>query len=194
MNRISDLLSLNSGHVCPRWLCFTFDNVFRKLIHNPYKILHPYIKKGNTILDIGPGIGYFTMPLAKMVGDKGRVIAVDVQREMLLAIKKRAKRAGVLPRVGFQLASTDSLGVKVRADFILAFWMVHEVPDKKQFFSQVCSLLKKSGRFLVAEPKMHVNKKEFTRMLNYARKTGFSMEKSPDIFLSRSVLFFKKEK
>jgi spermidine synthase len=72
--------------------------------------------------------------------------------------------------------------------------MIHEVSDKKQFFSQIYSLLKKSGRFLVAEPKMHVSKKEFTRMLNYARKAGFSMEKSPYIFLSRSVLFFKKEK
>ena len=194
MNRISDLLSLNSGHVCPRWLCFTFDNVFRKLIHNPYKILYPYIKKGNTVLDIGPGIGYFTIPMAKMVGDKGRVIAVDIQREMLSAIRKRAKRAGMLSRVSLQLASSDSLGVKVRTDFILAFWMVHEIPDKKRFFSQTYSILKKSGRFLLAEPKMHVSKKEFEQIINYARKTGFSMEKSTDIFLSRSVLFFKKEK
>jgi len=194
MKKISDLLFFRDSHVCPRWLCFTFDNVFRKLIHNPYKILHPYIRKGNTVLDIGPGIGYFTIPLAKMVGDKGRVIAIDIQQEMLSAIRKRAKRAGVLPRVGFQLASSDSLGVKVKADFILAFWMVHEVPDKKRFFSQVYSLLKKAARFLVCEPKIHLNKKEFMRMLNYARKAGFSVVKSPDIFLSRSVLFFKKEK
>jgi len=193
MNRISDLLFFRFNHLCPRWLCFTFDNVFRKPIHNPYKILYPYIKSGNTVLDIGPGIGYFTIPMAKMVG-AGRVIAADIQREMLSAIRKRAKRAGMLPRVSLHLASSDSLGVKARADFILAFWMIHEVSDKKQFFSQIYSLLKKSGRFLVAEPKMHVSKKEFTRMLNYARKAGFSMEKSPYIFLSRSVLFFKKEK
>lgn len=194
MNIISDLLSLNSKHVCPRWLCFTFDNVFRKLIHNPYKILHPYIKKGNTVLDIGPGIGYFTIPMARMVGAKGRVIAVDIQREMLSAIRKRAKRAGMLSRVSLHLASSDSLGVKAKADFILAFWMVHEVPDKKLFFSQVYSLLKKSGSFLVAEPKMHVSKKEVEQIINYARKAGFSIDKSPDIFLSHSVLFFKNEK
>lgn len=162
MNRISDLLFFRFNHVCPRWLCFTFDNVFRKLIHNPYKILYPYIKSGNTVLDIGPGIGYFTIPMAKMVGAKGRVIAADIQREMLSAIRKRAKRAGMLPRVSLHLASSDSLGVKVRADFILAFWMVHEVPDKKQFFSGIFSF-KKERQVSNGGAKISCNKKKIYR-------------------------------
>ncbi len=194
MKKISDLFSSDFEHICPRWLCFTFDNVFRKLIHNPYKILHPYIKKGNTVLDIGPGIGYFTIPMAKMVGDKGRVIAVDIQQEMLSAIRKKAKRARVLPRIGLRLASSDSLGVKVKADFILAFWMVHEVPDKARFFIELYSLLQKDGKFLMVEPKFHVAKRKFTESERLIMDAGFILEDSPEISLSRSALFVKTKK
>jgi ubiquinone/menaquinone biosynthesis C-methylase UbiE len=191
MNKISDYIFFRVKHVCPRWLCFTFDTVFRKLLQDPYKILRPYIKEGDTVLDVGPGIGYFTIPLAEMVGDSGRVIAVDIQQEMLSAIKKRAQRANVLQRVEFQLASSDSLGVKIKLDFILAFWMVHEVPDKVRFFAELHSLLKDDGKFLMAEPKIHVTKAKFAQTVHLALKTGFTLGHSPHISLSKSALFIK---
>lgn len=191
MNKISGLFFFRFKHVCPRWLCFTFDNVFRKLLQDPYKILWPYIREGDTVLDVGPGIGYFTIPLAKMVGDSGRVIAVDIQQEMLAAIHKRAQRAGLLQRIDLQLASSDSLGVKTKIGFILVFWMVHEVPDKARFFSQLHSLLKNNGKFLMVEPKFHVTKKKFTASVRLALKAGFALDDSPDISLSRAALFIK---
>ena len=191
MNKISDLFFFRFKHVCPRWLCFTFDNVFRKLLHDPYKILQPYINEGDTGLDVGPGIGYFTIPLAELVGDSGRVIAVDIQQEMLNAIKKRAERANVLQRVELQLASSDSLGIKTKPDFILAFWMVHEVPDKVRFFAELHSLLKDDGKFLMVEPKFHVTKAKFAQTVHLALKTGFTLGYSPHISLSKSALFIK---
>jgi ubiquinone/menaquinone biosynthesis C-methylase UbiE len=191
MNKISNYPFFRIKHVCPRWLCFTFDNIFRKLLQDPYKILRPYIKKGDAVLDVGPGIGYFTLPLAEMVGGRGRVIAVDIQQKMLAAIKKRAQRAGMLPRVDFQLASSDSLGVKTKVDFILAFWMVHEVPNKARFFAQLYSLLKKGGKFLMVEPKIHVTKAKFAQTVHLALKAGFTLGYSPNISLSKSALFIK---
>ena len=176
-------------HVCPRWLCFTFDNVFRKLLHDPYKILQPYIKEGDTVLDVGPGIGYFTIPIAKLVGDRGRVIAADIQQEMLTAIKKRAKQRDVEGRIILQLSSSDSLNVKAKVNFILAFWMVHEVPDKSRFLAQLRSLLKDDGRFLLVEPKFHVTKRKFTASVRLALKAGFALDDSPRISLSKSALF-----
>ncbi len=140
-------------------------------------------------MDIGPGIGYFTMPLAEMVGNSGRVIAVDIQQEMLSAIKKRAKRRGMQERIDLKLSSPDSLGVKTKVDFILAFWMVHEVSDKPRFFSQVHSLLKNKGKFLIVEPKFHVTKKKFTESVRLALNAGFVLDDSPQISLSKSALF-----
>src|SRR4030043_611396 len=116
-------------HVCPWWCCFTFDNFLRKLFHNPEKILRPYIVEGSTVLDIGPGMGYFSIPLARMVGETGKVIAADVQPEMLRALWMRAKRAGVEHQMITHLCKTDSLGLNTQVDFVLAFWMVHEAPN-----------------------------------------------------------------
>jgi ubiquinone/menaquinone biosynthesis C-methylase UbiE len=62
----------------------------RRLVQNPEKIVEPYISEGDTELNVGPGMGYFFIPLAKIVGEKGRVITVDVQTEMLNALQKRA--------------------------------------------------------------------------------------------------------
>ena len=191
MGKISNFLFQGGQHVCPRWLCFTFDNVFRKLFQKPYKILQSYIKEGNTVLDVGPGIGYFTIPMAKMVGENGRVIAVDIQEKMLWTIGKRAQHAGMQKRISLQLASSASLGVRSRVDFILAFWMVHEVPDEQQFFAEMHSLLKDDGKFLMVEPKIHVIKAQFAKTVRLALKAGFTLGDNPNIFLGRAALFIK---
>ena len=191
MSKITDYFFFRGRHVCPRSLCFTFDNVFRRLIHNPDKILQPYIKKGDNILDVGPGMGYFTIPMAKMAGDKGRVIAADIQERMLLALKKRAQQAGVEKRVIRHLSSPDSLGIKEQVDFILVFWMAHEVPDKQRFFAELYSLLKDEGKFLMVEPMIHVTKTQFAETLQIAQKVGFTPVENPHISLSMSVLLVK---
>ena len=90
--------------VCPPWCCFTFDNAFRRLLQDPNRILRPYIKQGWTVLDIGPGMGYFTIPMARLVGDTGKIIAADLQQEMLDGVDHRAYKAGVQERIKLQLA------------------------------------------------------------------------------------------
>jgi ubiquinone/menaquinone biosynthesis C-methylase UbiE len=77
-------------HVCPWWLAYTFDNRLRRLIHNPQKILSGYVQEGMTVMDIGCGMGYFTLGLAELVGDAGQVLAVDLQQQMLDIMMKRA--------------------------------------------------------------------------------------------------------
>lgn len=191
MSKISDLVFVREKHICPWWLCFTFDNIFRKLIHNPYKMLSPYIKDGDTILDVGPGMGYFTIPMAKMAGEKGRVIAADIQERMLLALKKRAQKAGVEKRIIGHLSSPDSLGIKEQVDFILAFYMVHEVPDRKRFLNELFSVLKDNGTFLLAEPPFHVTKASFAETVSLAEQAGFTLSAQQG---SRSVLFAKIRK
>jgi ubiquinone/menaquinone biosynthesis C-methylase UbiE len=191
--KIFDLIFGRHPHVCPRWLCFTFDNFLRRLIQPPEIILKPYVNEGDTVLDVGPGLGYFTIPLAAMVGDRGRVIAADIQEKMLLALQKRARRAGLDNRIVLRHSLPDSLGVAEKADFILAFWMVHEVPDKKSFFAQLHSLLKDNGRFLLAEPKLHVTEANFAKTVNLAVGAGFTFGNGPHISMSMSALFEKTQ-
>jgi len=182
-------LLFHHEHVCPWWCCFTFDNFLRKLFHNFEEILRPYVVEGNTILDIGPGMGYFSIPLARMVAEKGKVIAADVQPEMLEALRRRARRAGVEQQIITHLCKADSLGLNMQFDFVLAFWMVHEVPNHLAFFEEIKSLLKLSGKFLLGEPILHVNQAMFEKTVKTAESVGLVLKEKPKISLSRSALF-----
>jgi len=192
-SKLFDLVFFRRKHVCPWWLCFTFDNLFRRFVQNPHQILSPYIREGNTVLDVGAGMGYFSIPMAKMVGVTGRVIAADIQEKMLSALKRRAERSGLQQRITLQPCSKDTLGIKTKIDFILTFWMVHEVPNKKRFLVELLSLLKDDGAFLMVEPKIHVTKSAFEETVRLAEQTGFIPGGSPRVFLSRCVLFAKAE-
>jgi len=188
MKNLSDYFFVRNNHVCPWWLCFTFDNLLRRLVQNPEKIIESYVHSGDTVLDVGPGMGYFSIPLAKMVGERGRVFAADVQEEMLNALQKRAKRAGVEKRITLHLCKKDSLGLDTKFDFALAFWMIHEVPEQESFFKEIRSLLKPNGNLLISEPTIHVTKAMYEETVKKAIRAGFTLIGSPNIFLSRSAL------
>lgn len=179
-------------HICPWWLAYTFDNPFRHFFHNPEKMLGSCVAKGMTVLDIGCGLGFFSIGLAKLVGDKGCVIAADVQPKMLSVLEKRAEKAEVSDRIRIHRCEPNKLGVETTVDFILAFWMVHEVPDTNIFFRQIRSCLKSNGRILIAEPRFHVSSRRFQEILVSAQKYGLKQYGSPCIRFSWSAIFEKE--
>jgi len=175
-------------HICPWWLAYTFDNPFRRLLHNPGKMLGPYVTTGMTALDVGCGMGFFSLGLAGLIGVTGRVIAADVQPEMLSIVKKRAEKAGYAERIRLHRSEPDDLGIETTVDFILAFWMVHEVPDANTFFRQIRSCLKPGGRVFIAEPRFHVSSKRFKEILASAQESGLTLRETPGVRLSRSAV------
>ncbi len=177
-----------SKHICPWWLAYSFDNPLRRFIHNPEKMLSPYAAMGMTVLDVGCGMGYFSIGLAKLVGDEGCVIAADVQPQMLNALEKRAENEGVADRIRIHRCEPDNLGVEAPVDFILAFWMVHEVPDTGIFFRQIRLCLKAKGKLLIAEPMFHVSAQRFQEILDSAQASGLNLSGAPSIRFSRSAL------
>jgi ubiquinone/menaquinone biosynthesis C-methylase UbiE len=177
--------------VCPWWLCYSFDNPLRRLFHDPEPLLAPYVKPGMTAVDIGCGMGYFTIRLARITGPGGKVIAVDLQQRMLNALIRRAAKAGVADRIIPHRCQKESLGVEGPADFALAFWMAHEVTDKPRFFREIFALLKLGGRLLLVEPKYHVTLGGFNRALAACQEVGFRLLDEPAVALSRAVLMGK---
>jgi ubiquinone/menaquinone biosynthesis C-methylase UbiE len=178
-----------ANHVCPWWLAYTFDNPVRKLFHQPPKILGPYIEKGMRVMDVGCGMGFFSIGMAKMVGAEGKVFSIDLQQKMLEITLKRAKRAGLAERISSHRCQPDKLGLKETVDFILTFWMVHEVKNKTSFFSELRSNLAPGGKILTAEPKMHVSPEAFQNTLEIAQSSGLRLCGQPAIRFSLTTLF-----
>ena len=181
----------NKNHVCPWWMAYSFDNPIRKLFHKPHQMLAPYVREGMTVMDVGCGMGFFSIGMAKLVGDSGGVIAVDQQSRMLEVIKKRARRAGFENRVSTHLSRPDAIGVHDTVDFILTFWMVHEVPNKPEFFRQLHANLASKGKLLIAEPKMHVGARRFQEILERAHTIGLKLADQPSIRFSHSAVLEK---
>jgi len=174
--------------VCPWWVGYLLVSPIRRWLQDPEKILSPYITEGMTVLDIGPGMGFFTIPAARMVGESGTVIAIDVQERMLKTLRKRAEKAGVAGRVVTRICEPNSIGISEPIDLCLAFNVVHEVPDPRAFFSQIKEILKPTGRLLLSEPRGHVSEKEFQGTLTLAAAAGLKVIGKPKIGRSRSAL------
>jgi len=177
---------------CPWWLIFTFDNPLRKLAQNPQKILGSFVKAGSTVLDVGCGMGYFSLGMAELVGEKGKVIAVDLQPEMLAGLSKRAKAVGLESRIRPHLCLPDRIGVSEPVDFALAFWMVHEVRRREEFLREIFNTIKPGGKFLIVEPLIHVSGQDFERTVTLSHEIGFITTGRPRVSMSRSILLEKK--
>ena len=181
-----------AGHVCPWWGGYFIDNPLRRLVHKPEKIFGPYLRPGMDVMDVGCGMGLFSIAMAKMVGSEGRVIAVDLQPKMLEAVARRAHRAGVADWIQLHRCEADNLGLAVNVDFALAFAMVHEVPDTRRFLEQVHGCLKPGGKFFVAEPRLHVRAAKFEAMVKIAEDLGFTLLEQPRVRWSQAAVFAKR--
>jgi 2-polyprenyl-3-methyl-5-hydroxy-6-metoxy-1,4-benzoquinol methylase len=179
---------LLADHICSWRNAYLFDNPIRLLFHNPKKMLQPYVAPGMTVLDIGCGMGVFSIGMARMVGSEGLVISVDLQQEMLDVLTKRATRAGVADRIRTHRCTADDLGVATEVNFILAFWMVHEVPDPAALFRQLRPLLRPGGHLLIAEPKMHVSSEDLRQTLKLATAAGWQYAGDVQVRLSRAAV------
>lgn len=174
--------------VCPVEKAGALDNLFRKWIQNPQKILKPFINKGMTVLDLGCGPGFFSLEIAKMLDNSGKVIAADLQTGMLEKIKQKIKDTVLEQRIELHKCQEDIIGITKKVDFVLAFYMIHEVPNHEKLFSELISILKSNGRLLIIEPKFHVTKKDFEIMVGKLKNSGFEIIEYPKVFFSRSVL------
>ena len=179
----------DSSRICSWKIAFALDNPIRRLIHDPQKILGGYIEPGQTVLDLGCGPGTFSIAMAKMVGESGKVIAVDVQEEMLQIVREKAAQQGLESRIVTHKNGPDRIGISEKVDFALAFYMVHEVPNAEAFLKEIVYMLKPKGMLLIVEPKMHVSADVFEKTIGIARQAGLSPISEPKIRFSRRKLF-----
>lgn len=177
--------------VCPAQRAGSLDNRFRRLLQNPRRILSPYVREGMTVLDIGCGPGFFTTDLADMVGDRGRVIACDIQPAMLEKLRHKVRGTALESRIVFHQCRETTTGLTEPVDFILAFYMVHEAADQTLLLRDLCTLLKPQGLLFLVEPPIHVSKTAFAETLRKAQEAGLTMIAQPAVRFSKTALLQK---
>jgi SAM-dependent methyltransferase len=149
-----------------------------------------------TVLEPGCGMGYFSLPLARMVGPSGRVVCVDLQPRMVAGLVRRARRAGLSERIDASVCSAADLGVgrwQGHVDLAVAIHMVHEVPDPGRLFTQVHEALRPGGRLLILEPKGHVSPGGFDDEVTLAARAGFTTLDRPLARRSHAALLSKPQ-
>lgn len=179
---------MNSNKVCPVEGAGGLDNKLRRLFQNPVKLLRPFVEGDMSVLDFGCGPGFFTIDIAKMLGEKGNVTAVDLQQGMLDKLEKKIRGTHMEQKIRLHKCGPNRIDLTEKFDLILAFYMIHEVPDQDVLFQEFRSLLKPGGKVLIVEPKFHVSKESFHAMTEKIRKYGYEIVEQPRFSLSRSLV------
>lgn len=208
--------------ITPPAVAGIFNNRIRRWLQNPKKILNPYVKPGMKVLDLGCGPGFFTIAISQLLKGNGKVIGVDIQREMLIKAEKHVRKSPFPKTIELHQSNENSIGLeklkqnsnelknsnelnksnelknyselensnvnKDKFDFILAFWSVHEIVNKNNYYLEIKSLLKEEGKLFIAEPKNEVNIRSFNKMINDLEDIGFIVEEWVKVSLSRAII------
>jgi ubiquinone/menaquinone biosynthesis C-methylase UbiE len=164
-------------HVCPWWVGYLIASPLRKLGENPESILAPLVEAGMTAVDVGSAMGFFSLPLARMVGPTGRVVCLDVQQRMLSSLERRARRKGLDSIIETRLCSQEDLALddlQGEADLALAVHVVHETAYPRRFLDQIRDTLCPGGRLLLIEPNGHVSHEEFEATRRLCAEAGLT--------------------
>jgi 2-polyprenyl-3-methyl-5-hydroxy-6-metoxy-1,4-benzoquinol methylase len=175
--------------VCPPKHIRTMDNFLRPLFHDPRKLFGPYVRPGMTVMDVGCGGGFASMGLAQLVGEDGRVIAADLQPEMLAMVEKRVREAGLSGRVLTHRCEPDRVGVSEKLGFVVAFWLLHELPDLEAFLGEMKASLEPGGHMFVAEPRIIAPHADFEDVIGKAQAAGFTVADKPRVRFSTAAVF-----
>jgi len=176
------------------WIDRLLRKPIRHLFETPARLLKDYVKHGMTVLDVGCGTGYYSLGMARSVGPKGRVIAVDTETEAIATLRRKADVAGLSERIETRLCSAQNLGLADldgKIDFALAVYVVHHAKAPRSLMSDVHGALKHGGKFLVVEPRHHASAAGCESTEAAARDAGFALTDHPRLKRDWAVTFVK---
>jgi len=102
-----------------------FLDPLRRLLEPPQKLIKPYVKKGQVVADLGCGSGYYTLPLAELVGPEGKVYAVDLGKKSIRTLEKRVDKGGYGNIEPHASSASDLIFIEDRSvDFVFAIGLL----------------------------------------------------------------------
>lgn len=139
-------------HRDPKAYIGALEDPKRDAYQKPHEVVHALgLKPGEVVADIGAGSGYFTFHLARHVGEKGKVYAVDVSSDMILHINRRIRDANATNVVTILSDPDDPLlpDRSVNRFFICDVW--HHVENPTKYLSLMKKMLKPGGEVVMID-------------------------------------------
>lgn len=158
------------------------------------------VKPGMVVADVGAGVGYFTVRVAKRVAPGGKVFAVDVQPEMLAILKDRARKAkltNIQPILG---SESDPHISPASCDLILMVDVYHELSQPQKMLQKMKQALKPDGRLVLLEyrkedphiPIRPEHKMSIEEAKAEVESEGYKLEKTLNDLPRQHIFIFKK--
>jgi ubiquinone/menaquinone biosynthesis C-methylase UbiE len=136
------------GHQAAPWL----ERAEREEEEEPKKVIEALeLKPGMVVADVGVGTGYFAFRMAPLVGEKGKVLGVDIQQEMLDLLKAKAKKLGVTNVEGVMGTIKDPKLPEAGVDLVLMVDVYHEFDHPYEMMQAIKKSLKPGGRVVLVE-------------------------------------------
>lgn len=128
------------------------DNPRRREILPPKEtLLKLGLSKGDTVADIGCGIGYFTFPAAEIVDVDGKVYALDTSKKMLDEVRKNITEKDINNIEAVKTAKNSFMIKDGIITFALIVNVLHEIDEKESFADEVIRIIKDEGKIVIIE-------------------------------------------
>lgn len=178
--------NINQTNLHPVEKAGALESRLRQLLQNPKRILEKYVQPGMTILDLGCGTGYFTIEIARLLGDSGKVFAADVQKGMLEILRQKLNDSKLQHKIQIHNCPEDCICLTEKFDFILAFYTFHEMKYLDNIIAELKTLIKPETKILIAEQQFHVSKYTFKTLIQKMEVNGFIICERPKMFFTRT--------
>ncbi len=170
---------------------------------HPTKVIDALeLKGGEVVADLGAGSGYFTFKLSPKVGEKGKVLAVDIQDEMIAELKKRIEKNKVTNVETVQCTESDPKLPESGVDIVLMVDVYHEIAFPYEVMSAIRKALKPGGRMVFVEyrkedpkvPIKEIHKMSIEQLKKEMAVVGLVHQKTVDTLPRQHIAIFEKPK
>jgi ubiquinone/menaquinone biosynthesis C-methylase UbiE len=109
------------------------------------------IRGNETVLDVGAGSGFFSIPVAQKL-KTGSVVCLDLSPEMLARLQKKVERLGLTDRVRIAQSEASSSGLPGESvDVVISNAVLHELPNPKAVLKEIARVLKPGGSVMIKD-------------------------------------------
>ena len=176
----------------PQFLANAIDNPFRRRIQPPVETAVRHgIRPGMTVLDVGPGNGTYTLGAAEIVGEQGKVIAIDIEPKMIERVQNRITQMGVKniePRIA------DVYALPFENDYFDLIYMITvigEIPDTDRALQEFHRVLSPSGTLVFSEIILDPDYPLADTLVRKSSANNFQLKKKIGNFFHYTLIFEK---